>query len=310
MQCNGLPELCSRRLDEVVFPATHNSMSNQDIADWLFPHHEHNIRRQLEDGIRALLLDVHYGLPGGSRIKTDLSGGQNRERLLQVLGREGFEAAMRIRSRLVGVREERRDLYLCHGLCELGAYELAPALRSIHEFLVHNPDEVLLLIVEDYVSPSDLAAAFERSGLASLAYRGEFRGEWPTLREMIESRQRVVVFIESGQKGVPWIRPAFEHIQETRYTFRNKEDFSCEPNRGGTTGTLFLMNHWIETTPTPKPSNAAVVNAHEFLLNRAVQCAEERGRRPNFLAVDFYATGDVVGVARELNGGAALATER
>jgi len=44
------------------------------------------------------------------------------------------------------------------------------------------------------------------------------------------------------------------------------------------------------------------VNAHDFLLARARQCRQERGKLPNIVAVDFAMTGDVVGVAAELNG--------
>jgi hypothetical protein len=62
------------------------------------------------------------------------------------------------------------------------------------------------------------------------------------------------------------------------------------------------MNHWIDSTPAPKPSNAAVVNEYAFLLARARKCAAERGRLPNFLAVDFYRTGDLLDVANRLNG--------
>ncbi len=56
--CNGLAALCDRPLDRVVFPGTHNSMSNAD-AGWVVPNQTHGLTRQLEDGIRALLLDTH-----------------------------------------------------------------------------------------------------------------------------------------------------------------------------------------------------------------------------------------------------------
>src|SRR5262249_50751473 len=79
--CNGAPELCGRRLDEVVFPATHNSMSAADIPDWLFPQQERGIAGQLEDGVRGLLFDVHYGIPVEGRVKTDLDReGTSREK--------------------------------------------------------------------------------------------------------------------------------------------------------------------------------------------------------------------------------------
>jgi len=301
--CNGAPELCARRLDEVVFPGTHNSMSSADIRDWLFPQQERGIRGQLEDGVRALLLDVHYGIPVEGRVKTDLdSESHSREKLERAVGKEALDAAMRIRDRLAGKEEGPRGLYLCHGFCELGAVPLASALEAVHEFLVESPDEVLLLVVEDYVPPADLAAVFEESGLDGLVYRGPAGPPWPTLREMIDSRQRVLVLTESGSPGVPWVHSAFQVMQETPYSFKQPGDLSCAPNRGGTSGSLFLMNNWIDTTPAPKPSNAAIVNAYEALLARARKCQGERGRLPTVIAVDFYRTGALFRVARTLNG--------
>jgi hypothetical protein len=61
------------------------------------------------------------------------------------------------------------------------------------------------------------------------------------------------------------------------------------------------MNHWIDTTPMPKPSNADSVNTHDFLLRRIRAFQQERGRIPNLVAVDFYRVGDLVPLVRELN---------
>jgi hypothetical protein len=119
---------------------------------------------------------------------------------------------------------------------------------------------------------------------------------------MISKDQRVLVLAEADSSGVDWYHQAFEVIQETPYHFNAPEEFSCDPNRGGTTGSLFQVNHWIDTTPAPRPSNAEVVNTREFLLDRARQCQAERGKLPNILAVDFAMTGDVLGAAAELNG--------
>jgi hypothetical protein len=158
-----------------------------------------------------------------------------------------------------------------------------------------------VLVIEDYASAEDLAAAFTESGLDGLVYKGALGPRWPTLRQMINTRQRVVVTTESGRVGVPWIRPAFELMQETPYSFKQPSELSCAPNRGGTTAPLFLMNNWIDTTPAPKPSNAKIVNAYEALLARAKQCQAERGKRPNLIAVDFYRTGDLFRAVRTLN---------
>lgn len=56
-RCNGHAALCARPLDQVTFAGTHNSMSAADEG-WLGPNQQHGIERQLEDGVRALMLDT------------------------------------------------------------------------------------------------------------------------------------------------------------------------------------------------------------------------------------------------------------
>ncbi len=307
--CNGSAALCDRRVDEVTFAAAHNAHSNTTSPDWMFPHHRAGIPQMLREGIRMLAIDIHYGLAGGDRIKTDLSS-RSGGKLMEAVGDEAGVIAERIRNTLVGAGDGKRGLYFCHGFCELGAYQVGPVLAQIREFMVSQPDEVVVLIIEDYVSPTDLVKAFDEAGLTGMVFPGPAPEQWPTLRTLIETNQRLIVFIESGTPGVQWLMPTAGAIQETPYTFKTPEEFSCKPNRGGTTGSLFLVNNWIETTPAPRPSNAEIVNAHEALLARAQQCWKERKKQPNFLMVDFYHSGDVAGVVAELNGAAADTTRQ
>ena len=50
--------LLGRRYDEVSIVMTHNAMSNR-AEGWLFPNQNHGLTRQLNDGVRGLMLDVH-----------------------------------------------------------------------------------------------------------------------------------------------------------------------------------------------------------------------------------------------------------
>ena len=309
--CNGDERLCAARLDEVVFPGTHNSMGSVDVSGWMFPQQERGVAGQLEDGVRAFLIDVYAGIPVSGRVKTELSGEAATMRAMErAVGTEGVQAALRIRERLVGPPEGPRALYLCHGFCEVGALPLVPWLRVLRDFLIANPREVVILVVEDYVPPSELAKAFEESRLRDLAFRGSAQPPWPTLEEMTASGQHAVVFLEMGKPDVDWMHPAFDSIQETPYSFNQPSQFSCAANRGGTRGSLFQINHWIDTPPLPKPSNAAIVNAYDFLLARVRQCERERSRRPNIIAVDFYRTGDLFRVVKTISGLDEAATER
>ena len=303
MAFNGSPLLGDRRLDQVVFPTSHNSMGGADDASWMFPNQNAGIQKQLDDGVRAFLIDVHYAVPVGDKVKTELQDEKAAMAKYEgALGPEGMAAVLRIRDRLAGEKEGPRDIYMCHGFCELGALKLVPVLHDVREFLVANPGEVLIFVIQDEsVSPVDIERCFRESGLIDFVYRGPAKPPWPTLREMVETDQRVLVMAENVWQGVDWYHPAFEVLQETPYEFHDPAEFSNKPGRGGTSGSLMLLNHWIESTPMPKPSNAAIVNAHDALLARIKAFQRARGRLPNLVAVDFYGTGDLVATCQELN---------
>ena len=64
---------------------------------------------------------------------------------------------------------------------------------------------------------------------------------------------------------------------------------------------FFQMNHWLEQV-VPSPSDAARVNARGFLLDRARRCERRRDHIPNVVAVNFYASGDLMGAVDAING--------
>jgi hypothetical protein len=299
--CNGSDELCDRTIDTITFPATHNSMAAADYPGWVFPMHDGTIPEQLDDGIRALLIDAYYGFPG-RRVYTDFDRGPNKlsADVEKQLGPDFVAAADRVRSR-VAEPSGKSELYLCHGFCELGAIGLLDTLRQINAFIEQNPKEVLLIDIEDYVEPADVVGAFEQSGLADHAYDGPLGPDFPTLQELIDSDKRVIVLAENHAGSAPWYRLTYDFFQETQYDFKTPDEMGCGPNRGAASNPLFLINHWINTDPQAKPSNAAKVNAHDFLLDRARRCARKRGLTPNLIAVDFYREGDPLKVAEELN---------
>jgi hypothetical protein len=184
-------------------------------------------------------------------------------------------------------------------------------LADLRTFLVSNPGEVVIVINQDEgVTPADIERAFAQAGLLDLVYRGRF-GPFPTLRQMIDSGQRLVVMAENEADDISWYPLAYRHaLQETPFTFKSATDLtdssqlaeSCRSNRGPASAPLFLVNNWVDTTPIPRASLAAVVNAHSALLRRIETCRRIRHRLPNLVAVDFYKQGDVLGVVRALNG--------
>jgi len=272
--------------------------------DWLFPNHDLDIKSLLELGVRSFLLDPYRGnVMENGRVKTDFDAvPHGKRKTADVIGQDAWDAGMRVRGQFTG-EPGPSGLFFCHGFCELGAIPVVPTLRIFTDFLATHPGEVLILDFEDYVVPADIDSVFVASGLMEYVYTGPLGPSWPTLGEMVESGGRVLVLGETDVGDLPWYHLAWGGLMaETPYTFHKPEDFSCRANRGTPKGDLFLINHWIETTPAPMPSNAQVVNQKDVIVKRARQCRRERGMTPNIVAVDFAGIGDVVGAVRELNG--------
>ena len=224
----------------------------------------------------------------------------DRDQLIAEYGIELVEARDRIADTL-GV-EGRRDLFLCHGFCELGATPFSETLADIRRFLVTNPREVIVLVIQDEAPAEPIAEAITAADLEPFTYAHPDRSApWPTLGELIGSGRTLIVMGEGGATPEPWFHAAFALTQETPYLFASPEELSCDPSRGESDAALFLVNHWINDV-TPSPRDAELLNDRELLLPRLEQCEAERGLKPNLVAVNFYREGDLFEVVDELNG--------
>jgi hypothetical protein len=306
--CNGRVELCDRTLDQVALAGSHNAMSVRGEPGWYLGFQRRTISDQLEAGVRALLIDVYPGYRDGDLVRTDL-----RQPIVAAAAASDVTPAGRsILGRLgvsVGaVPPEDADIrpYLCHAYCELGASDLVEQLGHVADFVTSNPNDVVLLIVQDYISGEETQLAFEQAGLMGHVWPLTSEDPMPTLRDMVTMRKNVVVLSENHGGEVPWMPAAYDVMEETPYEFKTPADFTCAPNRGGSGKPLFLLNHFLDYRGRPAPWKARPVNARAVLEQRLDQCRAERGRVPGIIAVDFTDTGAVVRVVARLNRGAGL----
>jgi len=138
-------------------------------------------------------------------------------------------------------------------------------LQDIRDFLVAHPNEVLVIVNQDAVTPADFVKAMDDAGLSRFAYRGRTSPPWPTLRQLIEKNQRLVVLAEKRAGDAPWYHLAYRSIvAETPFNFTNRDELldaarlpkSCEPNRGPRSGSVSRRPRWRSrsrsTTPGPR----------------------------------------------------------
>lgn len=301
--CSGSAALCGKRLDQIVFPGTHNSYAASDQPGWHFATQRHGIGSQLDDGIRALLLDVHYGVPAANgTVRTDFAAeGADANKVARAMPARALRIAEATAGPLgVGLPTGEPGLYLCHTLCELGAEPLGRELGKVAAFLEAHPRTFLVLVMEDYVPAARVAAAFRAAGLVSLAATLPRHAPLPTLGALLGQGKRLVVFSEKAGGEPRWYMPAFDYIQDTPLGANRPDQLSCERFRGEPDSPLLLINHWIPPWP-PSPRLNALIGRAAFLRHRIRRCMSDRGFEGAIVAVDFYDTTSVVRVARELN---------
>jgi hypothetical protein len=299
--CNGSPGLCERRLNEVVFPGTHNSMSAADEPGWVFANQRRSIESQLDDGIRLFLLDPHWGVPtAGNRVRTDLDAeGVSRNRVAKALGPEAVRTAERLAGRVgAGSLSGPRQVWLCHSLCELGATKMSAALDLYRDWLDEHPGEILILMLEPSVPAWAVELQFKRAELLDRVARLRRDQPLPTLGTLLERGRQLVVLGERDTGDLPWYLEAFDFIQDTPLGPRATR--SCAPNRGDKDSPIFMLNHWVDAFP-PRPSANARVNSSEGIVARAERCERRRELPVSLIAVDHHDLGGVVAAANELN---------
>ncbi len=305
--CNGFAALCDRRYNDVAFAATHNSMSAADQPGWLFAEQPDGIVDQLDAGIRVLLFDTWLGQPtqrAGIITTPDALRSVAQTVSDRDFGAAAVTAALRARN-LVGLKPTGpAQPYLCHGFCEFGSTLWEPVMAQVKDWMVAHPRDVVTFFIQDEgVTPAQTNAVFQQAGLLPFVHTQAAGQPWPTLGQMIDSGQRLVVLMENqdGGREYPWQMPGFTWTQDTPYNYSSADQFSCARLRGSATSPLFLVNHWL-SNPNRRVTDSAAVNSYNVLWPRVSECEQQRGQIPNFVVVDFYDEGDLLTVVNRLNG--------
>jgi hypothetical protein len=276
--CNGHADLCDRPYGNTTFLGAHDSFAASGNPFALARTQEVDVDTQLMMGVRLLQAQAHMN---------------------------------------------RKDLHFCHTSCSLfDGGKVEQYFRRVKHFLDRHPNEVLTLIL---ANPENVPASvwqpiFESTGLANMSYvppqTPMTRNDWPTLKEMLDSGGRVVVFMDKGAEDgtVPYILPQFTMMWEDEYDPTNSK-FPCAVDR--TAGTLppdqqlNLINHNLNTNffpfgrglRIPDRLDSPRTNGVHSIMTHANHCSVLTGDRwPNFVLVDFVNIGQAIKAVAQLNG--------
>ena len=262
--CNGAVELCDRRLDQVALPGAHNAMSNFDEG-WNFANQQHGMLTQLDDGIRAFLIDAH---PADENTPDQPAG----------------------------------KAMLCHSLCQLGYEPLDHAFAKMKAWLDAHPREVIIYVIEDYVPEQAITDALTTSGMLPMCLHQPRDQPFPTLQALIAANTRVFIMLESGGGPAPWHHGYEDYAQDNPYSAETVADFSCNRLRGKAGNPLLLINHFLTSGLTGHELLANQANVEPGLSEHVLKCQTQFGQLPNIVALDWYHVGGLMPLVRKLNG--------
>ena len=193
-----------------------------------------------------------------------------------------------------------------HSIIALGYIPLSDIFNDIKTFLDNNPNEIVTIILECYVTANDIEDEINQSGLSSYLYTHNNSIGWPKLQNMIDNDNRLVIFtdVDDASSSQNWYHYVWDYAVETHYSVGTINDFTCDFNRGDPLNDLFIFNHFVTDANLGYGlyNESNDVNANPFFITRAQNCQNQTNKFPNFVTVDYYELGDGLAVVDQLNG--------
>jgi hypothetical protein len=193
-----------------------------------------------------------------------------------------------------------------HSVFMLGTIPLSDIFNDIKTFLDNNPNEIVTIILECYVTANEIESEINQSGLSNYLYTHNNSIGWPTLQNMIDNNSRLVVFtdVDDASSSQNWYHYVWDYAAETHYSVGTINDFTCDFNRGDPLNDLFIFNHFVTDANLGYGlyNESNDVNANPFFITRVLDCQNQTNKFPNFVTVDYYELGDGLAVVDELNG--------
>jgi len=266
----------SRRYDQVCYLTSHNSYAASDHG-YIYAQQSLTIEKQLEFGVRALMLDI--GLENDTIV---------------LIHKNPFITRL--------LRAGKSPL------------PFQSALTTVKEFLEHHPSEVLTIFLENYVNTDHhLDQAFREAQLASFIFTPHechslSGDQWPTLGWMRAHNKRLIIFNSLGETQLCFNQ--WQQVIENRWGTLHEINACHERYESKRykdhPRTLFFLNYFPFLNGNGKPSYAKInTEGLTRFLKRALvlglDTASQGSLLPNFICVDFIEEGDASSHVSHLN---------
>jgi hypothetical protein len=269
--CNGSAALCDRPYDEITYGTSHNAF-NVATLEFFRPNQSYRMFRQLEDGMRALMLDTHPPEDGSDELRLCHADCKHGSQTL-------VEGLREIKTFLDCNPREVVTLLIeptVGGGDHVAAFEAAGLAELTYS---HTPGK-------DWPALGEILD----TGKQLVVFAEDCKGD----------------LCPAEPNGPSWYHDLWEYAFDNEYHAERVSDFNCELKRGSPDNSLFGLNHFITVEPFDKSLGgdawaSVFANKRDALMDHITECEGVYGRVPNFLSVDFYDSGATLAIVNELN---------
>jgi len=196
------------------------------------------------------------------------------------------------------------------------------SLETIKKWLDQNPQEVVTIFLEQYVSNSKVNSIIESTGLGNMVLTEkdwnphQHGGAWPTLQWMIDNNKRVLVYGTRGFDG--YLRDLWSEVAESQYgevTAKKACPLRSEPKKDKFAGPRSKINYLValnffksiasEIETAKHNKYKTLKNLYETCKGLGVEGSLRNGNPPNYLGLDFANEGNPMKLINEWNAEAA-----
>lgn len=271
----------SFRYNEICWPTAHNSYAATSHG-YTIANQKLTTKQQFDLGIRCLMPDVW---PYGGSIK------------------------------------------LCHGDCAKVnpiqqpfkvPRDFSEDLIDVKNFLAANPEEIITLMLENYVFDKELLDNFikkyipENSILKPGDWNTQEKGGWPTIDWMIKNNKRLVIF--NDKHASPLTFHTWQEVVENMYDVLDRAQASQLRAEAADLEEFFQRDRYLYTLnlfpAVPRsPIDIALdtINGRDlrslinYIVANGIHKGLYKGRYPNFIAIDHVHRGELIEIVREIN---------
>jgi len=137
---------------------------------------------------------------------------------------------------------------------------------------------------------NELNEIFQEEGINQYLYTYDAKEGWPSLKSMVETNRRVVVFSMQEHRNSPeWLHYIWNHAVEPYFSIWEAPVFKGEFLKGDPKNSLLIYNDYN----VPRKSEAAKSlkydsNQNPYLIEHVKNTWTNTGKTPNFIMLDRY----------------------